>query len=152
MRPKAMLLFVTVWFLLLKGVWATAAEKNQMAVIVANSEEPLDLTRNDLALIYKRKMRIHNGLQLKPVNLPVSHSLRQYFSQQVLHHSPEEMEDYWRSMYFNGVLPPHVQASEEAVIRFVATTPGAIGYVAQCLADRRVTTIMLIDGGPACPK
>lgn len=152
MRPKTMLPFILIWLLMLNVAWATAAENNQMAVIIANGVEPLNLSRNDLALIYKRKMRILGGLQVKPINLPVSHPLRQYFSQQVLRHSPEEMEDYWRNMYFNGVLPPYVLASEEAVIRFVATTPGAIGYVPQCLVDRRVTTIMLIDGGPACPR
>ena len=40
--------------------------------------------------------------------------------------------------------------SEEAVIRFVATTPGAIGYVSHCHADHRVIIVARLEGGPAC--
>jgi hypothetical protein len=48
-------------------------------------------------------------------------------------------------MYFHGLLPPHVLASTEAVLRFVASTPGAIGYVPLCDADARVTMLLAID-------
>jgi hypothetical protein len=70
----------------------------------------------------------------------------------VLHKTPEELEDYWRDLYFNGISPPFVLASEEAMIRFVASTPGAVGYVSQCVADKRVVVVATIDGGPACSK
>ncbi len=40
-----------------------------------------------------------------------------------------------------GISPPHVVASQEAVMRFVANTPGVIGYVAACKVDKRVKVI-----------
>jgi ABC-type phosphate transport system substrate-binding protein len=55
-------------------------------------------------------------------------------------------------MYFHGVQPPYVLASDEAVIRFVVSTPGAIGYVSNCLADRRVTVVARLENGPGCPR
>ena len=48
--------------------------------------------------------------------------------------------------------PPFVLASEEAMIRFVASTPGAVGYVSLCLADKRVAVVATIEGGPGCSK
>ena len=57
------------------------------------------------------------------------HPVRQQFSLQIFNRSPEDMRDYWDTQYFQGVSPPYALASEEAVIQFVASTPGAIGYV-----------------------
>ncbi len=70
----------------------------------------------------------------------------------ILGQPPEALEGYWRDLYFNGVVPPFVLASEEAVIRFVASTPGAIGYVSACPGDKRVRVLMQLDGGPPCPR
>ena len=55
------------------------------------------------------------------------------------------MEDYWNQLYFQGVLPPYVVASEEAVLRFVARTPHAIGYLDACAVDDSVRVLFLID-------
>ena len=78
--------------------------------------------------------------------------MRRWFSQQVMGATPEDLEGYWRDLYFNGVVPPFVLASEEAVLRFVAATPGAVGYVSGCLVDRRVRVLLQIDGAPACVR
>jgi ABC-type phosphate transport system substrate-binding protein len=99
-------------------------------VIVTNTAVLTNLSSDAVALIFKRKIRISaDGQQFRPVNLAASHSLRRVFSTRIFGHNPEELQDYWRDMYFHGVLPPLVLASEEVVIRFVASTPGAIGYV-----------------------
>jgi hypothetical protein len=74
------------------------------------------------------------------------------FSTRIFGHNPEELEDYWRDMYFHGVLPPFVLASEEAVIRFVASTPGGIGYVSQCLVDSRVSVVVRLGTYSECPR
>jgi hypothetical protein len=77
--------------------------------------------------------------------------LRRAFSQSVLGGVPEGFEDYWRKLYFQGVLPPHVLASEEAVIRFVSSTPGAIGYVTSCIPAHGVQLLMVVGELPNCP-
>jgi hypothetical protein len=123
-----------------------------VAVIVAPASPAAALSSADLALVYRRKKLFVAGQRVQPVNLPSAHPLRRFFSLQILQRSPEELEDYWRDLYFNGVFPPFVLASEEAVMRFVATTPGAVGYVPMCLVDRRVTVVAVLDGGPACPR
>ena len=60
------------------------------------------------------------------------------------------MDDYWREMYFHGVLPPHVLASEAAVILFVSTTPGAIGYVSGCVPQHGVNVVLTVGDLPVC--
>ena len=85
-------------------------------------------------------------------NLPPTHPLRHSFSQSILGQAPEAMEDYWREMYFHGVLPPHVLASEEAVILFVSSTPGAIGYISACPAERKVNVVLLVGDVPNCTR
>ena len=121
-------------------------------VITAPGSEPAAITSDELALVYRRQKTLVDGTRVQPVNLPAAHPLRRWFSQQVLGQPPEAMEGYWSDLYFNGVVPPFVLASEEAVIRFVASTPGAIGYVSACPGDKRVRVLMQLDGGPPCPR
>lgn len=138
--------------ILLTSPQADAAEPSGIAVIVAHGAAVTDLDRHDLALIYKRKRRFWpDGRRIAPVNLPAAQALRRAFSLAILGRPPEELDDYWRDQYFHGELPPFVASSEEAAIRFVASTPGALGYVFACLVDKRVTVVMVVDEGLPCP-
>lgn len=132
------LLFSLSLLLVLPGLSA-ADEAEPLVLIVANTQAGRVSGLTDLTLIYRRKKLVWvNGERLRPTNLPPDHPLRRAFSQIVLGSSPEGLAQYWNTMYFQGVSPPHVLASEEAVLRFVADTPGAIGYVSACKADARV--------------
>lgn len=105
-----------------------------------------------LAAIFRRKHQLWpDGSRVIPVNLPASDPLRHAFSLAVFDRSVEELQPFWDDQYFHGVLPPPVLASQEAVLRFVAETPGAVGYVAACRVDRRVVVVALLPdpGGAA---
>lgn len=141
------------WLLALAGLLAGASgARAQVVVIAAPGGAPAALAPAELPRVYRRQQQFVAGARVQPVNLPAGHPLRRWFSQQVLGQSPEDMDGYWRDLYFNGVLPPYVLASEEAVIRFVAGTPGALGYVSACLADKRVRVLLQLEGGPACSR
>lgn len=131
---------------------AQAADGRLVVIVSATAAPAAALSLDELELIYRRKKQFVGGARVQPINLPAQHPLRRFFSQQVLHKTPEDLEDYWRDQYFNGISPPFVLASEEAMIRFVASTPGAVGYVSHCLADRRVAVVATLDGGPACSR
>jgi ABC-type phosphate transport system substrate-binding protein len=123
------------------------------AVIAARGVTEQQLTRESISLIFKRKQTYWgNGTRIQPVNLPPAHPLRRAFSQSILGHPPEAMEEYWREMYFHGVLPPHVLASEEAVILFVSSTPGAIGYLSSCVPEHKVNVVLVVGELPSCPR
>jgi len=131
---------------------AWAAERS-FAVIAAAGVAEQRLTRESISLIFKRKQTYwENGTRIQPVNLPPAHPLRRAFSQSMLGQLPEAMGDYWREMYFHGVLPPHVLASEEAVILFVSSTPGALGYVSTCIPEHGVNVVLMVGEVPSCAR
>jgi len=128
---------------------AHAEEHTPILAVVVSAQQNSDnlkLSPNSLKLIYLRKQLYWpNGKRIFPVNLYTEHSIRSQFSQSVLGSLPKQQIDYWNGLYFNGIQPPHSVNSEEAVLRYIAQTPYAIGYVDACLVDSRVRPILWID-------
>ncbi len=138
-------LFILVTLL---AIWPNEgiAADQPIAVIVSPGYAK-NLSVDELKLIYKRKKLFWNdGKKVLPVNLPASNQLRKSFSQLVLGNSPDELEKYWNDVYFHGISPPFVVGSEQAVIHFVAQTPGAIGYVSPCSLENDTEIAIVIDG------
>lgn len=137
----------------LAAVYTTAlaaAPETAIAVIVAPGGLAIPYTRLSLRDIFLRRIFIdNNGLPIIPLNLPPHSPLRQAFSLSLLNAGPQSLQSYWNERYFHGVLPPHVLDSAEAVLRFVAKTPGAIGYVPPCLVDAQVKEIAVLPVPPA---
>jgi ABC-type phosphate transport system substrate-binding protein len=136
---------------------AVQALEPAIAVVMAHNPPAAQqgpLSPQQVYAIYARKRQLWpDRAPVQAVNLPIAHPVRRSFSQWVFKHSPEDLQDYWNDQYFHGVLPPPVLGSEEAVLRFVAATPGAIGYVSACAVDKRVEVVALIqgpDGAAAC--
>lgn len=153
-----MRLLVFIAGLVMLSCAVAAEEREIIAVIAPASHLGKAPDTADLGLIYRRKKLLWpDGARIQPTNLPPDHALRRQFSQLVLGKTPEALASYWNNQYYHGISPPRVFASEEAVLRFVAETPGAIGYVHGCKADNRVKVLMWIqaDGQltqqpPAC--
>ena len=129
------------------GPAAAAGAEDMLAIVVAPGSGHRIAARETLIAIYRRKMQYwSDGQRIEAVNLPADDPRRLRFSQLILGLMPQQLDAYWNEMYFHGVLPPHVLASVEAVIRFVSTTPAAIGYVPLCSADARIAVTAAIDG------
>ncbi len=127
-----------------------AEESHPLAVIVSSTPEIAviqQLATRELSLIYWRKKQYwQDGVRIHPVNLHAEHPLRMYFSKAVLGSLPNEQADYWNGLYFHGTTPPYSLQSEEAVLRYVSSTKGAIGYVDACRLDDRVKPVLWITG------
>ncbi len=119
-----------------------------LAVIVSGNAEfssTKKINAEELSLIYWRKKQYwQGGVRIHPVNLQAEHPLRLYFSKVVLDSTPDEQSNYWNGLYFHGTAPPYSVQSEEAVLRYVASTKGAIGYVDACKVDTRVKPMLWI--------
>jgi len=139
-----------------------ANEPSVIAVIVAKNQAVRALSVTETSLIYwRKKLYWADGKRMLPLNLPTDHPLRRAFSQSVLGSLPETQTEYWNGLYYQGTSPPHVVASQEAMLRFVEETPGAIGYVDACKVDSRVKVLLWVDdsgvanpplGGRDCPS
>lgn len=122
-----------------------AGNEEVLAVIVPQGFADETVTAQELGLIFKRKKLFwDDGSRIQPVNMPSDHPLRRQFSLRVMKSQPESQSQYWNSMYYHGVFPPHVVGSSEAMLRYVAETRGAIGYVEACKTDSRVKPLLWI--------
>lgn len=125
--------------------WASSAQDEAIAVIVPEKPPAIRFDLLTLRDIFLKRISIdRRGQGIIPLNLPPDHRLRTAFSVALLGETPQDLQNYWNQRYFHGVSPPYVVNSEEAMVRFVAKTPGAIGYVAPCDVDDRVKEIALI--------
>jgi len=125
-------------------VWAGDSEV--IAVIVPRNFNQHSMSTADVSLIFwRKKLYWADGKHIHPVNLSTDQSLRRQFSQVVMGSPPEAQTEYWNEVYFHGTAPPMVVASQEAMLRFVAETPGAIGYIDACKLDNRVKAILWVN-------
>jgi len=134
------------------GNFSLSAHADEIAplAIVVSSNSQLggvpQLTARELTQIYwRKKLYWQGGARIHPVNLHAEHPLRILFSKTVLDSLPSEQADYWNGLYFHGTIPPYSVQSEEAVLRYVSSTKGAIGYVSACNLDDRVKPLLWID-------
>ncbi len=125
--------------------WGGAAQEEAIAVIVPVTPPAIQFDLLTLRDIFLKRIAIdRRGQGIIPLNLPPDHRLRLAFSLALLGETPQNLQNYWNQRYFHGVSPPYVVNSQEAMVRFVAKTPGAIGYVAPCDVDDRVKEVALI--------
>jgi len=114
-------------------------------VIVHRDMRNERLNQTALANIYRRKLSVDShGQTFVPVNLPVSTTLREAFASAMFQQSPQEMEAYWNEQYYQGISPPYVLDSTLSMLRFVAVTPGAIGYVLDCQVTNDVAVALVL--------
>jgi len=122
-----------------------AGQEVRMAVIV-HPERRATLSIEELAQIYLRRKRFwDDGSTIVPLNLPSEAPLRAHFAQAVLHQTETRLAEYWNRQYFSGVLPPATLASTEAVRRYVASDPNAIGYVPASEVDGSVRVVLHLE-------
>ncbi|MDQ3730559.1 MAG: hypothetical protein M3329_00985 [Pseudomonadota bacterium] len=140
----ARLLAITLVIALLAPL-STVGGEDSMAVIV-HPERRTTLSVNEIAQIYLRRKRFWNdGATIVPLNLPAQAPLRARFSARVLNQTQARLADYWNRQYFQGVLPPATLASTEAVRRYVAVDPDAIGYVPASKVNESVRVVLRLD-------
>jgi hypothetical protein len=124
---------------------STAGQEGRVAVIVHPGRHA-ELSLEEVTQIYLRRKRFWNdGTAIVPLNLPSAVPLREHFSRIVLHQAEPRLADYWNRQYFYGILPPATLASTEAVRRYVASDPNAIGYVPVSEVDGSVRVILHLE-------
>jgi ABC-type phosphate transport system substrate-binding protein len=124
---------------------AGAEERDPIAVIV-HPERRADLSIDDVAQIYLRRKRFwSDGSPVVPLNLSSTDPLRKRFSRVVLRQDAQRLAEYWNRQYFYGVFPPATLASAEAMRRYVAADPNAIGYVPSSLVDDSVRILFRLE-------
>jgi ABC-type phosphate transport system substrate-binding protein len=113
-------------------------------VVIVNNANPVkSLTTIELRRIFMKQSRMwRHGEPMVPVDWDSTHYLRAVFSRDVMDRSVREMQDYWvQQSMTQGLTPPSTQRSARAVLRFVASVPGAISYVPPSEVDETVRVV-----------
>ena len=113
-------------------------------VIIVNKANPVKtLPIVELRRIFTKESRMWSHAEpMVPVDWESTTEIRQVFSKQVLNRSVREMAEYWvKQSITQGIAPPSTQRSARAVLRFVASVPGAISYVAPADVDDTVNVV-----------
>jgi ABC-type phosphate transport system substrate-binding protein len=113
-------------------------------VIIVNKVNPVKtLSIVEVRRIFMKQSRMWPHAEpMVPVDWESTAEIRQVFSKQVLNRSVREMAEYWvQQSMTQGLAPPSTQRSARAVLRFVASVPGAISYVPKAEADDTVNIV-----------
>jgi hypothetical protein len=121
------------------------AHAEPIVVVVGVRSEIAEVTLDTLRELYLRRRRVWpDGGRVIPVNLPADSDVRRRFSKRVLGRLPQDLGAYWDRQYFDGIRPPVVLRTPEAVCAYLATEPKAIGYVHREEVDANSCRILLV--------
>jgi len=120
-----------------------AQEPPPFTVIVNKSNPITSLPVTELQRVFRKQTRMwRHGESMVPVDWDATSEVRQQFSRLVMGRSVREMADFWiQQSITQGLAPPSTQKSARAILRFVASVPGAISYVPRGEADESVKII-----------
>lgn len=114
-----------------RSAHADPASAAGFRVIVHSSNPAGSAERGFLADVFLKKVtRWPNGALIRPVDQRPTASVRRGFSEAVLKRTVAAVRSFWQQRIFSGRdLPPPELDSDDRVVDFVETHPGAVGYV-----------------------
>lgn len=122
-------------------------ETSSFLIVVHPGFKQESLKREVVAdALLKKQTRWDDGTLIQPVDLHVQSAARQSFSSAVLKRSVAAVRSYWQQRIFSGrgVPPPEVN-SDEAVVEYVTSHAGGIGYVSRKAEVKGVRVVTLRD-------
>lgn len=129
-------------------LWPCPSRAEDWAIIVHPSRQ-VELDLSDVALIFLKQRRFwKDGSAIVPVNRSAGSEARESFAKAVFGSEVIGHAAYWNRQYFRGVLPPISLASDEAVLRYVASEPRSIGYTPARLVDESVRVAARFNPSP----
>jgi ABC-type phosphate transport system substrate-binding protein len=124
-----------------------AAAKDRFQIVMHEATPGTHVSRTTVAAIFlKQAPAWSDGTPTQPVDQSTKNPIRLSFAADVLGQPMVAVQIYWQRRMSAGVTPPPVKNSDEEVLQFIATTPGAIGYVSETTTlPAGVKPIKLID-------
>jgi hypothetical protein len=97
-------------------------------------------------IFLRMETRLPGGTRAQPIEQAEGSALRDEFTRSVIRRTPQQLQDYWQRVIFEGrALPPPARAGDEAVLAFVRAIDGAIGYVSAQTPTPGVRVLVLAD-------
>lgn len=101
------------------------------SVIINPNDAGAGLSQGDAKKIYLgKKKSLPSGSKALPVDQTAGSVLREGFLSSVVGKSESQYKSFWAKKLFTGKgKPPTEKDSDDAIKAFVASTPGAVGYI-----------------------
>lgn len=118
--------------ILVVGVGLTGPARAQSVQVVVHAENPVaTLSPEQVSDLFLKKTRTWpDGVSVAPVDQRRGTPLRDRFCLSVLGRRARDVEAYWQKLIFTGrAVPPTEMPSDQAILEFVGSHAGAIGYV-----------------------
>ncbi len=107
------------------------ANGQEYKIIVNSSNTVSSLSSKEVSNYFlKKKTKWSNGIKISPVDLSSNSVIRKNFSKNIHKKSIGQVRAFWQQSVFSGkASPPAEMKNDNAVINYVKTHKGAIGYV-----------------------
>jgi hypothetical protein len=121
--------FFTVLTILFIGIYSVNAQS--FKVIVNQSNNISTLTAKEVSDFFlKKKTKWSDNTKVTPIDLSSSSGVRGSFSKSIHKKSTGQIRAFWQQAVFSGKgTPPRELKSDLAVINYVKSNKGAIGYI-----------------------
>ncbi|WPL15896.1 hypothetical protein Thiowin_00825 [Thiorhodovibrio winogradskyi] len=131
-------------------ILVTPSAAAAVQVIVNSDVQQQDLPQTALgALFGMRKTRWPNGKPVKVFVFGDSSAAHGDFCKTVLNVYPHQLRRLWNRLVFSGTGQAPIEVdSAEAMLRAVAETPGAIGYLDKQLLQSKAEQVIAVDIAP----
>lgn len=125
--------------------WAGTARASGWRVIASPDCKVSAIDRAFLASVFlKKATRWPDDEIVRPVDQRPDAAVRASFSQDVLTRSISAVKSFWQQSIFSGHdLPPPELDDDDAVVSYVLSHPGAVGYVSAA-ADVREAKVLTV--------
>lgn len=113
-------------------------------VVIGNKAIKADsLTLEEVGKLWLGQMKwLASGEKARVVDQKTGSKIRKAFYAHVANKSERQLRSYWAKLVFTGRgAPPRVLSDDDAVKRWVATTPGGLGYVDGGVVDDSVKVL-----------
>jgi ABC-type phosphate transport system substrate-binding protein len=125
-------------------------------VVIVNPQNPIKTVEvGDLRPIFQTTKTSwgNSAGDALPINLPEDNPQRQEFDKTVLGLDPDRVARYWQDRKIRGgARPPARLSSTAAVLKGVASKPGAVGYLKASEVNATVKVVAkIIDGKLSAP-
>ncbi|MBN2425951.1 MAG: substrate-binding domain-containing protein [Calditrichaceae bacterium] len=117
-------------FLFLAGL-ITAQSAQEYKIIVHNENTKTQLTSKEIENIFLKKLtHWDDGTKIMPVDQVSDAPVRERFTNGIFNKSISAIKAYWQKQIFTGkATPPVEKSSDQDVLEYVKSNPGAIGYI-----------------------
>lgn len=125
---------------------AGKAVAGEMAVIVAAGSGVESLSREQVVNIFMgRYRRLPSDAIAQPYDLAADDEGKAAFYAGLIGKNLSEVNAYWARLVFSGsTSPPQTVSDPATMLRVVATTPGAVGYVQRSAVNARVRVVFVV--------